>query len=469
MPAHEVSVGGHPTLHPPDARQGEPTIPIRDIQPNVLTPIPTHAQTYTFVHAATRADLHAWVSTTLETATPGTVNISFTHSGLMLLTPTAAGLTDVAFKQGLANRSRWLGDPTTPGEPGHPDTWVVGGPHTPVHALAVTAGHQHLHVPAGVTITHVEHCGDLPGQREHFGFKDPVSQPALRGRTPEGEFLHPTQPGARENEAFPGQTLIWPGEVLLGFPQQDRDDLCSPGPVAYGGPTWSTNGSYCVIRRLSQNPDAFENALENIRTQLAGIPELAHLSVDQIRAQLMGRWPNGASTVPHPVTEPEAPARHPSYEADRHGLACPTGAHVRKAFPRDHATTTDTVTNMHTHRLLRRGIPYTGMDGPGLMFTAYQTSFERQFEYVQRIWLNNPYLREPVDGHCPIAGQAPHAGATHSNRFTVFPYRDAEGNIQQARVDLPGQWVTPSGGDYFFTPSLTGLAELLHGDGNLKP
>ncbi len=58
------------------------------------------------------------------------------------------------------------------------------------------------------------------------------------------------------------------------------------------------------------------------------------------------------------------------------------------------------------HRLLRRGIPF-GPPWPdtgehGLVFLAYQTSIVRQFEYVQRKWLN-AQGSDPARGGWPVA------------------------------------------------------------------
>src|SRR5207247_7197088 len=68
---------------------------------------------------------------------------------------------------------------------------------------------------------------DLPGH-EHFGFKDGVSQPGVRGlisRRPDvyltPRLLKPA-PVGEVPFARPGQPLIWPGQFVLGYPVTDR-------------------------------------------------------------------------------------------------------------------------------------------------------------------------------------------------------------------------------------------------------
>jgi len=155
---------------------------------------------------------------------------------------------------------------------------------------------------------------------------------------------------------------------------------------------------------------------------------------------------------------------HPQALSDVLGLVCPQAAHIRKAYPRDHATSIDTVASMETHRILRRAIPF-GEPFPapgerGLLFLAYQTSIERQFEFITRAWLNNPYLRSEGDGHDPIAGQRLYGRGGSRARTFVLSVPGSDGSIQRVPIELPTEWVTPTGGGYFFVPSLTALKRL---------
>ena len=67
----------------------------------------------------------------------------------------------------------------------------------------------------GVEVLHVEY-GDVrvdESGHEHFGFRDGVSQPGIRGFTTPFNTDVPYQ-------GIPGQDLLWPGEFVLVYPAQ---------------------------------------------------------------------------------------------------------------------------------------------------------------------------------------------------------------------------------------------------------
>ena len=86
---------------------------------------------------------------------------------------------------------------------------------------------------------------------EHFGFRDGVSQPGVRGQLPESKprrYLTPRQHRNRMPQdwpefAAPGTPLIWPGSFVFGYPAQNPLDARAPGPTATAGPPWADNGS----------------------------------------------------------------------------------------------------------------------------------------------------------------------------------------------------------------------------------
>lgn len=437
------------------------------------------------------------------------INIAFSYNGLRKLTTDADAFVDLPFKEGLHVRSRLLGDPVDTAAEGNCQNWVIGGPHNVPDILLLVANDDRSALDARVALivaglpdslrviykeTGAQLHGAL-GAHEHFGFRDPISQPGVRGRfsAAPADFLTLRENPANPHQGKPGQNLVWPGEFIFGYPGQDAIDLFKPGIIANAGPAWGKNGSFLVFRRLKQDVAEFRNFMQSTARKLATqVPGLADLTPERLCAKFMGRWPSGAPIL-HARTadnaqlaqdtraannfrfvEPVCPSIagpdqhgngvHPQNLSDVLGLVCPHAAHIRKAYPRDHATSIDTVASMETHRLLRRGIPF-GAPFPapgerGLLFLAYQTSIERQFEFITRAWLNNPYLRSGGDGHDPIAGQRLYGRGGSRARNFVLPVQGSDGTIQRVTIELPTEWVTPTGGGYFFVPSLTALRNL---------
>lgn len=85
---------------------------------------------------------------------------------------------------------------------------------------------------------------------------------------------------------------------------------------------------------------------------------------------------------------------------------------------------------------------------------AYQTSIVRQFEFVTQNWVNNPDFKDSGAGHDPIIGQ----NAADPNRARHFQVPQPNGSA--ATVTMIAEWVTATGGGYFFAPSLSALATL---------
>nr|WP_301002056.1 Dyp-type peroxidase [Capsulimonas corticalis] len=295
-----------------------------------------------------------------------------------------------------------------------------------------------------------------------------------------------------------------------------------PGPIAEAGPTWAKNGSFLVFRRLRQDVGGFHAFLKTTATNNNVLNPTTGSAPALVGSRLVGRWASGApvlrepdqdnstlgnddcannnfefggatANIPAPPSDPFSCTDEfaPPSPGDTAGQVCPFSAHIRKVYPRDDtplqtggygavagatppgcpANATLNEPDTQTHRLLRRGIPYGDISAStptspvddnvdrGLLFFAYQTSIERQFEFVTRCWANNPDFKEPGAGVDPIIGQVNNADGTRTRHFqTVIP--DANGTPQSVALTTEKDWVLPTGGGYFFSPSLSALRML---------
>ena len=282
---------------------------------------------------------------------------------------------------------------------------------------------------------------------------------------------------------------------MFGYPGQDPKDADKKGELKMEGPAWNKNGSFLVFRRLRQDVGGFHDFLKNEGERLK-------LGAELFGAKCVGRWASGAPIERAPTadnlkmsrddcannafdfqdaTVPKAPKPGSDQcadnfpkslaQEDKDGLVCPFAGHIRKAYPRDDVAVDPKTKNppneadTETHRLLRRGIPFGDPFDPtvipddgnrGLLFLAYQTSIENQFEFVIKNWVNDPEFKDPGSGHDPILGQADKNG----NRERFFAVKLANGEKQTIRIEE--DWVIPTGGGYFFSPSIHAL-ELLSG------
>jgi Dyp-type peroxidase family len=446
------------------------------------------------------------------------VGMAFTYRGLRKTTLGAASLGSDAFRQGLAARSAYLGDPVGLKDEGNPKNWKVGGPGNELDALIIIAGDTRPQVDkratelariiqkAGLKISYREK-GDVrpdhPGH-EHFGFDDGISQPGIRGRASEdpNSFITPRHIAKAEEPihalfGYPGQDLVWPGVLVLGHPATSPDPLV-PGTPSAAIPAWTANGSYLVFRRLRQDVGLFWRTMRAEAKRLSKLPGFKGTTDEKLASRLVGRWFSGApvNRVPqkddrglgknklannHFRFDSDAHAytlsagfvdKFPQSMADPAGLTCPWAAHIRKVNTRDSASDTGGRDSTYARRLLRIGIPFgkplrnpyaTINNDPqkgerGLLFLSIQASIEDQFEFLMARWMGDPSRPKMPAGHDILVGQNDTPGEDRERRCVIFG-----SEVQQASVSTKAQWVIPTGGGYFFVPSISALQTVLGG------
>lgn len=376
------------------------------------------------------------------------------------------GESNSAFAAGMANRSTQIGD-VQPGDV--PASWLA--PFQPnaneVHIAVIVASDDacdldaHLvsiyqkAVETGCTVVFHERGATLPiphTGHEHFGFKDGISQPAIDG------FDDPPAP----NEP----SVVAAGEIVLGYPD-------AGGATVGTGTVWE-NGSFVVFRRLTQDVMGFRTLAS------AGVPGSdPAVPQDLLAAKMIGRWPSGAPIEQFPDADPglgnESNAFGFGTDADGH--ACPVWAHIRKTNPRDETTPGGATDDPTRHRMLRRGIPFgpplpgaaTADDGAtrGLHFFCVIADIDRQFEFIQRNWMNNPNF--PIGGvPAQPGGQytPPTPGTLAGGPDPVVGEHDGSAQcvFQQASGQHPFPVATEvvhvTAGEYFFLPALSALTKI---------
>jgi Dyp-type peroxidase family len=405
-----------------------------------------------------------WLGTALDTVTAGdehpderAVNLAFTARGLerLGLAPEVLQQFSNPFVHGMTteHRRRILGDVGDDA----PERWDWGGPGTaPLDAVLLlyardsaelerlTAEQTALLDAAGVRVEHRLGTSDLDGI-EPFGFRDGISQPFLEGLSKSGPA---------------GQT-VRAGEFVLGYVNEHGH--YTDQPLIEGEEAIGRNGTYLVFRQLRQDVRGFWQFLESVAPGAEARVRLG--------AKMVGRWPGGAPLALSPDADDPALAEANDFgyfHEDRDGARCPIGAHVRRTNPRDSLDprpgTDRSLAINRRHRLLRRGREYGQLlpadravagDGGdeeerGLHFICLNANIQRQFEFVQTTWLNNPKFAGLYDDADPIVGQSAPYGGT----FTAQSER-----LRSRLTGLP-RFISVKGGAYFFLPGVSSLRRL---------
>jgi Dyp-type peroxidase family len=391
-----------------------------------------------------------------ERRTDGCLNLAFSYSGLSQLQKHLGGF-ELAFQEGMYSprRSTLLGDQ---GE-NDPSKWQWGNDGNSIHILLMlyspdATAHQQRKtaeeaaiIAGGMTFKCLDsvHPAEASGSsKEHFGFVDGVSDPLVEGFPKVTQSTNPQAP-----------KVIATGEFILGHPNGYDGKLTQQPSAGSLGEQFGKNGTYLVFRQLEQDVAGFWTFINREANN-------QDIDADYLAAKIVGRWPSGAVVQANDRGDPKIVNNEFDYRDDPDGFGCPFGSHIRRANPRGIGlgeTLETSIMVVNRHRLLRRGRSYgnfvekpTQDDGGkrGLFFICLNANIERQFEFVQHTWINNPKFNGLYDEDDPLIGSY----AAHNKNFTIpeQPVRQRICNFQP--------FVTVRGGGYFFLPGLNALKML---------
>jgi Dyp-type peroxidase family len=291
-----------------------------------------------------------------------------------------------------------------------------------------------------------------PEPIEHFGYFDGISQPLFT------------------KEDLDRYKLDKKGDPDTGWdPGASLDLLVEKDPFTNEADAY---GSYLVYRKLFQNFGVFQ-AREEAVEDAVGLPE------EQGGAMAVGRFEDGTPVAVFPDADKVYTndfvykSSDPAKSADPDGWKCPAHAHIRKVNPRG-TTPHTSFEDERRRRITRRGIPY-GKPMPdicdavatdpnpaadrGLLFMCYQANIEKQFEFIQRTWVDNPNFPDSVlnplqdkTGDDPLIGQ-------NGNKPQRWPKEWGNPAAGRQKFNFEAA-VTLKGGEYFFAPSKPFLASL---------
>lgn len=395
-----------------------------------------------------------------ETAPATALQFALTYAGLerVGVSPEILATFPEEFREGMAARAGLLGDRG----PSAPDKWESGLGTGEAHALLTVWAIDDAHLDkvreelrmagaaaGATTVINETRAQALAGGRDHFGFFDGISQPAvegtgMKGRPGDGQ---PNGPGRWRDVAT--------GEFVHGYVDEDGDL-----PDAPDAP-FDRNGTFMVYRKLATDVAAFRRFVDETGRRYPGGPE-------KLAAKIVGRWRDGTPLSASPdkpdpeVVKDSARINDFSYASDPQGLRCPHGSHIRRMNPRDsEGFFGGRLSNRH--RIIRRGRTYgpplleDAMDDDGqergLVFVCFNASTWRQFETVQGLW---------IDDGDPF-------GQGADRDFLV----GCPGNGDQ-KLTIPGnppffaspqpRLVTMRGGEYLYQPSISALKWLVADD-----
>ncbi|KLO14875.1 Dyp-type peroxidase [Schizopora paradoxa] len=348
-----------------------------------------------------------------------------------------------------------------------------------------------------------------PDEREFFGWKDGISQPALEGLI---------QPHA-------GQVVVPPGVIVMGYP----GDPVFDDKRQLQRPAFTKDGSLLVFRKLEQAvlswadyiQTNYHRAVEKRPTKDVELDE--HTRMELFGARQFGRWKSGVPLALSPYADDPYyldPERINNFDYKEDGAGdgvgrpkCPYAAHIRKTVPRG----LDPLVSrefLKASMVVRTGIPY----GPevsdedkqkyaqlkednktrtpenqkyeesnrGLLFTCYQSSLANGFVRQSIDFANNDFwpatsILPTNHGQDPIIGGPPDrlqespivakltsdraiqlkvTSSADSRTYTVQGFARADPTaLDKDKEFTQDFFVTSRGGEWFFVPGISALRE----------
>jgi hypothetical protein len=87
---------------------------------------------------------------------------------------------------------------------------------------------------------------------------------------------------------------------------------------------------------------------------------------------------------------------------------------------------------------------------------AYMTSIVDQFEFVTKSWVNNPRFKDPDAGR--LFRSSAKVQGPDGSRERSF---DVRINGRDTTLTAQDDWVIPTGGGYYFAPSISAIRDVL--------
>lgn len=402
------------------------------------------------------------------------LNVAVAYHGFLKLGLHGDNLENFSteFRDGMmdSHRSRLLGDFGDSA----PDKWRWGGTNAaPIELILLLFGrtqesleefyqlHKEKFESHGMVLIRNLDGQTLDQNREHFGFRDGISQPVIKGSG---------RSGAKDN-------LIAAGEFILGYTNeygvypesplieenQGNMNLLPEDADGSGYKDLGRNGSYLVIRQMEQLVDKFwEFMLKNSVSEEGAI---------KLASKMVGRWPSGAPLAKYPDSDPGGTSNDDDFgyaKLDPYGAKCPLGSHLRRNNPRDKFEDNGPGKSLEItkkHRIMRRarlyGEPIAGSplnhkpkDEVGLHFMCFQANISTQFEFLQHTWSNYPNFGELYNDPDPLIGTMEKPYPNYEQNFTIqgIPVSKTIPNLER--------FVRIRGGGYFFFPGIMALRYL---------